>query len=143
MMAARVARGVVDSLLASNPEANIVLVGDFNDDPRNKSVKQVLNAHLKLKEDNQLFNTSYSMYKQGLGTLYYKGAYNLFDQVIVSQGLLKRGLKYQDDSFTIASYQYLTHTKGDFKGTPKRTFSKGQYLNGFSDHFPVFIVLSY
>ena len=143
LLAAQVARSLVDSLQSSNHKAKIVITGDFNDDPRNKSINRVLNAKIEPKEPGQLLNTSYPTYRQGIGTLYYNGAYNLFDQIIVSEGLTGSGLRYQPNSFTIASYQYLTHPSGDLKGTPYRTFSRGQYLNGYSDHFPVFITLIY
>ncbi|WP_109830767.1 endonuclease/exonuclease/phosphatase family protein [Reichenbachiella versicolor] len=143
ILAAGVARGIVDSLQSLNANAKIIITGDFNDDPRNKSLKQTLNANTKIKEPGQLLNTSYPKYKEGIGTLYYKGAFNLFDQIIVSEGLTKNGLHYKDGSFTIASFQYIVHTKGELRGTPFRTFSRGQFLNGYSDHFPVYIVLEY
>jgi predicted extracellular nuclease len=144
MISAQIVRNISDSLILRNPSAKIIITGDFNDDPRDKSVKKILNATDNLKEDQQLYNTSYPTFKRGYGSLYYNGAYNLFDQIIISQQLLTDNsstLYYIPESFTIAAHPYMQVVEGKDLGAPFRTFSYGKYLNGYSDHFPVFIVL--
>ncbi|MFT6868513.1 MAG: putative extracellular nuclease [Cyclobacteriaceae bacterium] len=144
LISAQIVRNISDSLILRNPSAKIIITGDFNDDPRDKSVKKILNATDNLKEDQQLYNTSYPTFKRGYGSLYYNGAYNLFDQIIISQQLLTDNsstLYYIPESFTIAAHPYMQVVEGKDLGAPFRTFSYGKYLNGYSDHFPVFIVL--
>jgi len=141
LLAAEILRKKVDATLATNPNAKIVLMGDFNDDPNNKSMRKVLNAHVKLEKET-LYNASMPTFKKGYGTLMYNGVMNLFDQIIISQGLLKSNsanYNYKEDSFTvIASEWMLERDKG---GKPLRTFSAGAYKGGFSDHLPVLIYL--
>ncbi len=80
ILAGKLARNAVDSILQINPKAKIILIGDFNDDPTNHSIEQELRAIGKEKklEEGDLFNASYKSFKQGYGSLKYNGAFNLF-----------------------------------------------------------------
>lgn len=146
LMAAALLRKAVDSVQAINPNAKIVIMGDLNDDPTNKSVKKVLLAGGKINklEPGMLFNTSADTFRKGYGTLYYRGAWNLFDQIIVSQSLLEgnsTNYHYVNDSFMVYAAEYMRQHSGEDKGAPFRTFSYGAYKNGYSDHYPAFIVI--
>ncbi len=145
IMAAQLLRHHVDSVMQLTPEAKIVIMGDFNDDPTNKSIKKVLMATSKQKFESpmQLFNTSGKTFKNGNGTLFYRGAWNLFDQIIISQSLLKQNAThyfYITDSFNVFAADYMREPKGENKGAPLRTNAYGVYKNGFSDHYPTFIL---
>ncbi|MEN8249637.1 MAG: endonuclease/exonuclease/phosphatase family protein [Bacteroidota bacterium] len=147
ILAAQVLRNAVDSLLSLNPQANIVCVGDFNDDPTNKSLKKVLNAVGKMDklENNALYNPSTAIYKKGYGTGVYNGVWNLFDQVIISENLAKTsddGFNYIPGSFTIFAPRWMQVQEGPGRGSPYRNFSYGAYQNGYSDHYPVFIKIN-
>ena len=137
-------RQAVDSILNQSPNAKIVLVGDYNDDPRNASLKNELRATDKIKkmEDGDLFNTSWATFKQGFGSLSYKGAWNMFDQAVISQGLLSGdGITYKKASFSIFGPDWMRQKSGQYAGTPFRSFSYDKYIGGYSDHFPVYIYL--
>src|SRR5690349_6718793 len=90
--AAQVCKNLADSIKTINPEAKIIVMGDLNDDPDNKSLTQVLKA--KRSADNlkgdELYNPMFDIYKNGNGTLGYRDAWNLFDQMIVSKGLVNK-----------------------------------------------------
>ena len=145
-MAARLTRRIVDTILASNPHAKIIVTGDLNDDPKNKSVVNVLHApkqdnYMQLQE-GEMYNASYGAFKIGNGTLCYRGQWNLFDQMIISQGLTgkdRSSLKFY--GFRIFNADWLRQQTGQYTGYPLRTHAGGVYLNGYSDHFPVFMVL--
>lgn len=146
LMAAQLLRNAVDSVTSINPDAKIVLMGDFNDDPTNRSIKKILNASSKNKLDDSkiLFNASGKTFKNGYGTLTYRGAWNLFDQIIISQSLMKNNSTnffYVPDSFNIFAADYMRDIKGENKNAPLRTHSRGVYKNGYSDHYPVFIII--
>lgn len=146
VLAASYLRKAVDSVLAINSEAKIVLMGDFNDDPSNRSIKKTLLADSKIKklEDDMLYNTSGDTFKQGFGTLYYRGAWNLFDQIIISQSMMKQNsdsFYYIPKSFRVFAADYMRQTEGEYKGAPHRTFVRGVYKNGYSDHFPSLIFI--
>lgn len=141
-MASAVARKKVDEILAQNPKAKIVLMGDLNDDPTNKSVKTVMRAKgnkAKVK-DGDFYNPWLERYKQGIGTLAYNDAWNLFDQILVSEGMIN-GEGFQLYKAKIFKKPYLLTKEGRFKGYPKRTYSFGNYIGGYSDHLPTYIFL--
>lgn len=145
-MAARLTRRIVDSILAVSPQAKIIVTGDLNDDPINKSVVEVMRApkeddYTKL-EPEQMFNASYGLFKRGVGTLCYRGQWNLFDQMLITQGLVGKDrstLKFY--GFRIFNDPMLLQKSGRYAGYPLRTHAGGVYLNGYSDHFPVYMIL--
>lgn len=142
--AAGVAHQVIDSLMKANPDTKVLLMGDLNDDPTNSSVRKVLGAsgNLSKIKKGDLYNPYESFYKKGIGTLAWNDAWNLFDQIIISSAFLN---KEQSGFFflrnEVYNKSYLTQSTGRFKGYPFRTYVGGQYMGGYSDHFPVFIYL--
>jgi endonuclease/exonuclease/phosphatase family metal-dependent hydrolase len=141
LLAGQVLRQATDSVLAINPKANLVFMGDLNDDPNNKSVKKILLASDDKVKRNSLINTSEPTFKQGYGTLAYNGAWNLFDQIIISSSLQdSQGCEYIPESFTVFAAKWMLESSGRYAGMPMRTFRGGEFNpDGFSDHFPVFI----
>jgi hypothetical protein len=143
--AAALSRHLADSVLAADPDSKVIIMGDLNDDPDNKSCATVLGA-VKNPEDvvaGGYFNTMWRLHEKGFGTLGYQGQWNLFDQIIVSANLVgndRSTLKYFKSE--IFNKDFLKQSSGKYKGYPKRTHASGRYLNGYSDHFPVIIYLA-
>lgn len=137
--AAKTTKHICDSLFNINPKAKIVIMGDLNDDPIDASVTKSLGAKGK-KEDvkpQELFNTTYKLYKSGIGSLAYQDMWNLFDQIIISHEFLGNDyntLKYWKTE--IFNKNFLMQQDGKYKGYPLRTHSGGVWTNGYSDHFP-------
>lgn len=132
---------IIDSLYKINPEAKIITMGDFNDGPYNKSIKKVLGAKAKREEvkPQGIFNPMEEMAKKGVGTLAYRDAWDLFDQIIITQPLIKK--EYSSYRFWKAGVfkkPYLLQTTGQYRGYPNRNWN-GDI--GYSDHLPVYIYL--
>ncbi len=141
--AAALNKKIIDSLLAIEPYAKIVTMGDFNDGPYNTSIKEVLGAKAE-KEDTkvkELYNPMENMQKkQGIGTIAYRDSWDLFDQIIISQAFLKEDYStYQYYKAGVFNPNYLVNPRGKYKGYPFRSFSGGGFTGGYSDHFPVYI----
>ena len=142
--AAQVCRTHIDSILKSEPNAKIIVMGDLNDDPINASVAAVLNAKGKQRDVRAggLFNPWTELYRKGIGTLAYQDAWGLFDQIIISHSWLD---KEQDGFFFyqphIFSKQYMVENKGRYRGYPMRTWDGNTYRGGYSDHFPTYLVM--
>jgi len=142
--AAGITKHIVDSLQQVDPEAKIIIMGDLNDDPTDRSTRIVLDAKKKQSEvvAGGLYNTMWKFYSQGIGTLVYQNKWNLFDQIIVNYNLLgqeRNTLKFWKAE--IFNRNFLLETEGKYKGYPKRTFSGNIFVNGYSDHFPVLVYL--
>lgn len=143
-IAAGVARHKIDSLLALNADSKIILMGDLNDDPISPSLTAVIKAKGDEKEIQRgdIFNPWMSYYKQGIGTLAYNDAWNLFDQIVFSSSFLnkeQKGVFYKEAN--IYKKEFMIQQSGRYKGYPKRTYDFNKYIGGYSDHFPTYIVL--
>lgn len=142
--AAKLSRSIIDSISTINPDAKLIVMGDLNDDPINKSVKKILNTSADKKDigKNQLYNPMEKKYKKGNGTGAYKDTWNLFDQLIVSKSLveLPEG-NWKFYKAEIFNKPELIQQTGRFQSYPKRTFSFGSWIGGYSDHFPVYLHL--
>ncbi len=143
LKAAQLNKHIMDSLFSEDPYAKIITMGDLNDDPTSPSVKEVLKTKneredMKLKE---LYNPMEALFKKGLGTLAYRDAWNLFDQIIISTELTKKNYSsYRFYKAGIFNKSYLETPRGQYKGYPFRSFVNG-FTGGYSDHFPVYIYL--
>ncbi len=142
--AARLCRSLVDSLIALDSNAKIVVMGDLNDDPVDESIDIHLNAENNQHdlERGELFNTTGRLYDEGIGTLAYRDKWNLFDQLILTQSLL--GNDYTNFKWfksLVFKKPYLIQKEGRYKGYPYRTYARMRYLGGYSDHFPVYMYL--
>lgn len=140
----RQVRAVKDSLLRAHPEMKVLIMGDMNDDPSDKSMTTALGAKGDKAQvgEGEMYNPWYNIHKKGTGTLQYKGAWNLFDQIVMTPNLLQRGEKrdYTRLRFwrpQIFRRDYLFQTEGKYKGAPLRTHAGGVWLDGYSDHLPV------
>lgn len=143
-LAAELGRRAVDSLLAINPNARIMYMGDLNDDPVNPSVQRFFRSVGEKEKavDGRFFNPMYAPYQKGVGTLAWRDAWNLFDQILVSPALVTgEGGRYRYYGVRIFNEPYLRQKDGNFAGYPFRTFVGDTYQDGFSDHFPVFLIL--
>lgn len=144
MAAAKTVRTMIDSILNKEPNSNIIVMGDLNDDPINNSVTKGLKASGSIKkiQEGELYNPWVEHYKKGLGTLAYQDAWSLFDQIIISQSFLnkeKQGFFFYKNA--VFNPDYIVENIGKYKGYPMRTYSGDTYRGGYSDHFPTYIVL--
>lgn len=141
--AAKLNKRIIDSLYSENPYAKIITMGDLNDDPTSPSVKEILDTKENRKNLNMksLYNPMEEMFKKGMGTLAYRDAWNLFDQIILSAELMKKDFStYRFYKAGIFNKKYLETPSGQYKGYPFRSFVNG-YTGGYSDHFPVYVLL--
>ena len=142
--AAELGRHIIDSLLAINSQARIMLMGELNDDPVNVSVSRFLRSTASKDKavDGVFFNAMSAPYQKGIGTLAWRDSWNLFDQIILSPALVTgQGGQYRYYGTRIFNESYLKQTDGNFAGYPFRTYVGDSYQDGYSDHFPVFVIL--
>ena len=140
--AANLCKHIADSCLAVDPNQGIIIMGDLNDDPSNDSCAKAIGAVKKIKDvkEGGWFNPFWEVLDNGVGTLAYRGQWNLFDQIMLSSYLIG------DDRTTLKYFKCKVHNDvpemRNESGAPLRTFSGGVFLNGFSDHFPTQVFLA-
>ena len=140
--AASVLKTRLNNLFNSCETSSIIVMGDFNDEPNNVSVLNVLEAktfNCDLEIDPQsLFNLSSTLFEEGFGTYLYRGDWNMLDQIIISSDLIKSiKFKYLCDSFELFTPNFLLTKNGQYKGAATPTFGGSKYLGGYSDHIPI------
>lgn len=145
VQAAKVCRGIVDSLLNENINAKIFVMGDFNDTPVNKSINFLTHKSEKRKTKDKtvikLHNDALKFHKQGRGTICYKDIWQAFDMILVSPAVMEDQEGFRHRLMGIHDKPYLHQRDGRYQGYPLRTHAGGNYLNGYSDHLPVFMYI--
>jgi hypothetical protein len=142
--AAALNKRLIDTVEQSYPGQKVIVMGDLNDDPINKSITQVLKAKKSpknLKKD-EMYNPMCAFYKKGIGTTAYRDAWSLFDQMIFSYAFVnKKYGGYQFYKAGIYNERYMFQKEGQYAGYPFRTYGGSVYQGGYSDHFPVYAIL--
>jgi len=129
----------IDALLKEEPNAAIVVLGDLNDSPSNKSVKEVLVE----REDPHRSRLIQLMDEtdNAKGTHKFNGDWGILDQILVSEVLMDttsnmvikgKGKVFYADFLLQKDKKYMGEK-------PFRTYLGVRYLGGFSDHLPIFV----
>lgn len=143
--AASILRSIYDSISQADPTLPVLMVGDFNDYPNNESMSKILKAKGQIDQlvGNDLFNSMFALQERKEGSHYYKGEWGTLDQIIMSNNMVncKGKICYKQGSVTIYKQEWMLQTEAKYVGTPLRTFAGQKYLNGYSDHLPVYIMV--
>ncbi len=125
-------RQIIDDLLEKNPNQDIIVMGDFNDEPSNESIHKYL-----MKDD--FYNLHRRYEDRNTGTVNHQGEWMVFDQIIITKSLLK------DNTYNISKKNgeiydedYVTFTHRDGNTVPSRTYGGTKYYGGYSDHYAVY-----
>ncbi len=147
--AASFLKSKTDSLTRIRKNANIIIMGDFNDEPSNESMEKTLRAFPLEKEIKPkcLYNLFYKYVKQNnTGSYKYKDQWNVLDQIIVSGNLIDRKQTFhvKPESAEIFNRDFLLtkDTQGNGGQRPKKTYNGSKHEGGFSDHLPVMVDFS-
>lgn len=133
--AAKKINEIIQTVKNERPNENFIVMGDFNDNPNDKSIKL-------MEKESDLYNPFKTVWSRDTGSLNHDFEWNLFDQILCSYNLLGRsnsGFTYADAD--VFDDRFLTQYHGRFQGQPYRTYVGKKYKGGYSDHFPVFIRL--
>ena len=139
--AGRLTKKVMDSIYKVNPNSKIIIMGDLNDGTYNKSVKEGVGAKLKKTEVQKfgVYNPFEQMAKEGNSSLFYRDAGDIFDQIMVSETLIKSDFStFQYWKAGIYNKPFMIEKFGRYAGYPLR-HSANEI--GYSDHFPVYVYL--
>lgn len=142
-IAALALKAQTDKLFKENPKAKVILMGDFNDNPGDESLSVHLGTtkNQETVKGNEFYNPYFLLKRNGTGTTPYRGDWFMFDQVLFSRNLVQADSGYNYLKSGIFNESYLYQQGGKYDGYILRTYAGGKYLNGFSDHLPVYAIL--
>jgi endonuclease/exonuclease/phosphatase family metal-dependent hydrolase len=145
IQAAKALSSIKDKILSQEPTANIIVMGDFNDEPSNNSIAKHLDISCTptITKPYQLFNVFCQFEKEGKGSYKYRQNWNMLDQIMISDNLLRNSsrLHFVTGSARIKNEYWMQQHGNKYEGSPLRTYGGPNYLAGYSDHFPVSIRL--
>ena len=138
-------RVAADSLMATRQHPQILMMGDFNDYPQNKSIAKILGA--TLPPASPIPSCLYHLLarkaeKRGYGSYKYQGEWGLLDHLIVSGSLLDTSAPFftSEEKADVAKLPFLLQEDTKYGGNqPFRTYNGMKYQGGFSDHLPVYV----
>ncbi len=138
---ASVLKQKVDQILAADSKARIIIMGDMNDEPANKSLHETLGAEAT-DSGAMLVNLMMPDDVAGKGTYFYSGNWNMLDNLVVSETVLKgKGIQVEGRKGYIFSNDWMIYTNKNGDKTPNRSYVGNKYVGGVSDHFPVYFKL--
>ena len=145
IFAAEFTRHKVDSLLALNPDARIVITGDFNDEPEEESMTEGLRTteNLESPAKNDLVNLMYEL-RFVTGTHSFQNKWGILDQFVVTGNFFD---PLSPTSLTPSSVQIFDMPWLIIEGStgalrPHRTYQGPKYIGGYSDHLPILLDLN-
>ena len=119
----------MDSVALIDPQAKFIVMGDFNDNPNNASIKKLA-----------LLNPFLALFKKGYGSLAFRDSWSLFDQILLSRHWVQAGNSLINYKPVIYTTPDMIETRGKYQGYPKRTYDGDRFRGGYSDHFPVALI---
>jgi len=126
-------RKYTEKILAKNPDANIISMGDFNDESDNKS--------LSVELGDSFHNCMAALDRAGKGTYNYRGDWNMIDHILVSKALQEGRGNLTANEGVIFQEEWMMFQSKKYGATPNRTYGGPNYYGGFSDHLPIYVDL--
>lgn len=145
--AAETVNTIKTKILKKDNDANIIVMGDFNDEPRNYAIAEILDVEEKESDTDldELFNPMVKLEDADLGSYRYRSYWDMLDQIMLSGNLVSgnASLQYVKNSVDIKDDEWLRQHGNKYEGFPLRTYGGRKYLGGYSDHFPVYLLLEH
>jgi len=135
----------IEKILNKDPSADIIVMGDLNDEPTDPSVNKHLGASMNLSDLGRgksiLWNVMKPFHRNPNGSTYkYGGKDMVYDHLIVSRGLMDdRGWGLVSNSVSVFDGEKYRQHGGKYDGYPFRFWAGSRLLGGYSDHMPIFL----
>lgn len=136
--AARVLKDRIEEIQEEDSKAKILVMGDFNDYPNNKSIEDVLEASLQPKSD-EFYNLAAKLDRSEKGTHFYNNEWGMLDQMMVSNSWLiaKKGNTLKKKTVDVYKADEVLFKHSYLGAIPNKTYSGNKYHGGFSDHLAI------
>ncbi len=145
LFVARQLRSLVDSTMQNRKSPLVIIMGDFNDYPHNRSLKEVLKVSPPPSLNDStthmnLYSLTEPLKKEKIGTYKYQGEWGILDHILVNGRMLspESPLHIPLRRAEIVKHSFLLeHDSKSLGVRPFRTYNGFRYQGGYSDHLPV------
>lgn len=139
MVVSRQLKDKIENVLKGEPDARIIIMGDFNDNPVDSSIQNLMEPDAKGMA-LPLTDLMAPIYDSKNFTVKFKEANDVFDQLIVSKNLLDKSSPYsvRAGAAHIFKPEWLLYNHTKYGPIPNRTYAGGKWVGGYSDHLPVY-----
>jgi predicted extracellular nuclease len=143
--AAMALKAKIDDIYKGEPFARIIVMGDFNDNPENKSLEYLCSGKRKYPAHQDLVNLMKRLRANNEFSLKYKDENDLFDELIVSKNLLQPENTYYipDSKAHLFKPDWLLFKHPTYGLIPNRTYASGKWVGGYSDHLPIYLDIAF
>lgn len=145
LAAGTLSRQIANEVMSKHPGAKFILMGDLNDNPNSKAIMECLGTKTKIKNvtESDLYNPMWKMYQDGIGSYAYRDSWEMLDNIVISGALVSpRPNTYKYNGAFVFRRDFMLTKSGSYAGYPFRMFAGGVYQGGYSDHLPVYIILT-
>lgn len=140
MFVAKELRKQIDKVLDKDENARIIIMGDFNDETNNKSIKKGLKVVANDSDEaGELVNCFTKQDENEEGSYRYRGTWNMLDQIIISDNFFADNSSLQFEESVILKEDWMMYKDKKNGASPNKTYGGPNYYGGYSDHLPVYI----
>lgn len=141
--AAKTLKNKIDEIRTKNPDAQLLISGDFNDYPTDKTLSKILQANSIKDKNAELINLAFELEKDDKGTITYQGDWGMFDQFIVSRSLLDNtDWNVRKNKMRIFKEDYVLYYDKTHKQKQPSKFQGSRFYGGYSDHLAIYLNLN-
>lgn len=141
---AAVIKQKADSVVAMRDNPHVMLAGDFNDEPSDRSLRSFEPDFILLT--GMSLSGSYHP-TEVQGTYYYKGVWNRLDHILLNKAFYGKSGPFRPKppvQARILDFPFLLERDGTYKTqVPYRYYKGYRYNGGYSDHLPVCVDFIY
>ncbi|MCF6333613.1 MAG: endonuclease [Draconibacterium sp.] len=139
---ATILKSKIDSIQTVDASAEIIVLGDMNDEPSNNSLAKILMAQKPEVKNAGFVNLMYPVHENKKGSYLYQENWNMLDNIVVSSNLLDdKGFQCADKRGFVFHKKWMEYKNKNGEISPNKTYGGTNYYGGISDHFPVYFTL--
>jgi len=142
MICAETINKKIKQISQADAQANIIIMGDFNESPADAGISSMLNTEEKDGRIS-LIDLGKSVRAKGEGSHIYDGKWSLVDQIFVSPALQNKTQNSHQMTLHIFKPDWIQFDHKQWGKIPNRTYVRDKFVDGYSDHFPVYVIIPF
>ena len=140
---------MLDEKHGGDKKLPIISMGDFNDEPFNRSMQEYLlgsrdPGQVRYSRSGHMLNLMWPLMQgHDPGSYLYSSVWHMLDQFLVSYGMLRNesGVRVEPASVAIFKPEIMRGKSGRARRFNRPSEKRGADADGYSDHFPITVLV--